>query len=953
MLSGNVQSLIVPLILLPAGGLAVILKIYAGLPLAILGRWRSLVAAAAIIVATIPVLPWSTYISEFALISQRLADQSKLTLPMGFLLLVSPLVVLSLLVVGRERAAWLVVPAIWPSQQFYYGTIALPARSKVALALIALPVPGNGLLALGALALVTWSNGDRGLLGSVQPAAGDVRVRGPDRRWTPRERVEGAPARTGVARLATVDRAILHRTRPRAASHADRTVSSSTRWSLVVAGESLLLLFLLRFGTTLFADSVQHPVQLVILAVLGGIGWLVVLVRPNLLPTLLVVAPLPILASVAVTSISSPYPSLSGWATWQSAAYVGIAWLLAIQASHPVGRRNLIAVLAIVVTIVIAYYLFVVTVAWSEWLANGFPLTSVPLRPDYTGGWVFIPAWLADVVVLCVPVVSVSLWQRGARIPAVVLIGSGLLAIALSGTRSVLLLVVAVAALGAGVLIGNHGDRRAKVLSGLGLVAVVVLATSLVLMARDGGLAGGRSSSIASAIDRFVASPVVGSGPGTYGVERMSDPVDTLFNLAQADALNVVLTSASDSGIVGLVGLGLSVAAYVIASRRAWRRTPTGRPIIVAASIGVVVFAGHSLGEFVFGLIGSILLLIAVVSIAATDDGIHEPAKAPRPRWLSAGLVAGILVIVISSVVLLKNEMTRSDLATAEGLIESSPNAALAASWEATDKSPDSVPAWWVRMVAADAAGETEDSIAAARRTVELEGFGQEWLSLAILLDRAGDAVGARDAVDHAVASTVVDPLVELNAAIFYDKIGADTEAKVALSRLLQARADIEPALATTLPQLNAIARAVRGDAARAVMESGDASTAFLIALAGEDRDLAAVLQQQVAARDPVAGEYWRTITAAWFGDADARAATNSQALAHPTGVSLAWAWRMAVRACDPSAAYRWERAIHSLEDYWPSMPIAIGTSPDSAWRPCRLATRHNHGAWTIRCTRT
>ena len=117
--------------------------------------------------ATVPFLPWATYINEFALISQRLADQSKLTLPMGFLLLVSPLVVLSLLVVGRERAAWLVVPAIWPSQQFYYGTIALPARSKIALALIALPVPGNGLLALGALALVTWSHGDRGLLGSL------------------------------------------------------------------------------------------------------------------------------------------------------------------------------------------------------------------------------------------------------------------------------------------------------------------------------------------------------------------------------------------------------------------------------------------------------------------------------------------------------------------------------------------------------------------------------------------------------------------------------------------------------------------------------------------------------------------------------------------------------------------------------------------------------------------
>lgn len=186
-LSGNVQSLIVPLILIPAGGIAVILKIYAGLPLAILGRWRALAAAAAIMVATVPILPWTTYINEFALISQRLADQSKLTLPMGFLLLVSPLVLLSLLVVGRERAAWLVVPAIWPSQQFYYGTIALPARSKIALALIALPVPGNGLLALGALALVTWSHGDRGLLGSIR-----LRRREPGPGNEPRLDSEGA-----------------------------------------------------------------------------------------------------------------------------------------------------------------------------------------------------------------------------------------------------------------------------------------------------------------------------------------------------------------------------------------------------------------------------------------------------------------------------------------------------------------------------------------------------------------------------------------------------------------------------------------------------------------------------------------------------------------------------------------------------------------------------------------
>ena len=41
-LSANVQALIVPLILVPGGALAIVLKVYAGLPLLILGRWRSL-----------------------------------------------------------------------------------------------------------------------------------------------------------------------------------------------------------------------------------------------------------------------------------------------------------------------------------------------------------------------------------------------------------------------------------------------------------------------------------------------------------------------------------------------------------------------------------------------------------------------------------------------------------------------------------------------------------------------------------------------------------------------------------------------------------------------------------------------------------------------------------------------------------------------------------------------
>lgn len=154
-LSANVHALVVPLILARGGGFAVIAKIYATVPLAILGRWRSLVAAAIILGITIPVLPWAPFIADAGLIAERLETQTKLAVPIVLLLLLSPLVLAASAVVGRERAAWLAVSAMWPSQQFYYGTLVMPARSKIAAAIVALPFPGNGLLALFVLALVS------------------------------------------------------------------------------------------------------------------------------------------------------------------------------------------------------------------------------------------------------------------------------------------------------------------------------------------------------------------------------------------------------------------------------------------------------------------------------------------------------------------------------------------------------------------------------------------------------------------------------------------------------------------------------------------------------------------------------------------------------------------------------------------------------------------------------
>ena len=155
-ISGNVQSLLVPLILVGAGPVAALLKVYAAVPLVILGRWRALIVLAGVLLVTAPILPWQAFLANLDEIGARLASQNENGLPNVLLVVIAPAVLLALWVVGRERAAWLAVPAIWPAQQFYYGTLVMPTRSKVAAAIVAFPVAGSGAAALFVVALLTW-----------------------------------------------------------------------------------------------------------------------------------------------------------------------------------------------------------------------------------------------------------------------------------------------------------------------------------------------------------------------------------------------------------------------------------------------------------------------------------------------------------------------------------------------------------------------------------------------------------------------------------------------------------------------------------------------------------------------------------------------------------------------------------------------------------------------------
>jgi hypothetical protein len=133
---------------------AVVGRIYSAVPLVLLGKVRPLLIAAIALLVTAPFLAWGTYLAEFSQINALMRAQaanggfSATAVP-----ILIPVAVIGLWLVGRNKAAWLAVPALWPNAQEYYAVIALPIAASVPIATFALATPLTpGIVAIGVFA---------------------------------------------------------------------------------------------------------------------------------------------------------------------------------------------------------------------------------------------------------------------------------------------------------------------------------------------------------------------------------------------------------------------------------------------------------------------------------------------------------------------------------------------------------------------------------------------------------------------------------------------------------------------------------------------------------------------------------------------------------------------------------------------------------------------------------
>jgi hypothetical protein len=164
--SGNPQLVILMLLLagaarpgVVADSIAVVLKVYAVIPLLGERRLRRVGLALVLTMATVIVAPslWVHYAEQFGAISARLAQQSNNGYSAFYYPILLVPTVISIILLWRrdpKAAAWLAVPALWPSSEFHYSTFAQPVMTP--LLAIPLAVPIQQLAPVAIMLYVLW-----------------------------------------------------------------------------------------------------------------------------------------------------------------------------------------------------------------------------------------------------------------------------------------------------------------------------------------------------------------------------------------------------------------------------------------------------------------------------------------------------------------------------------------------------------------------------------------------------------------------------------------------------------------------------------------------------------------------------------------------------------------------------------------------------------------------------
>lgn len=438
-----------------------------------------------------------------------------------------------------------------------------------------------------------------------------------------------------------------------------------TRWLawVAIAGLAAYLTFIGGAWLGIYAAPLRLTTMLMASGILAI--WLLAGVRSEhwrprsaLMPAILAA-----LASLAISTLFSRVPRVSleylGYAVVLAALYLLLVRLMA----HPFFVRRLLSLSGLFFVVIVSAYLLLVVWHWIEWWRVLGRVAIPPLRPNFEGLTYLNPsAVLTMAVLLGLPVAGLakSGSRRGSVAVGLIALSIGLVAL-LTGSRAGWLAIALALVLGLGAILLHAQGRAGIAAVGRRLlarraavgVAAVAVATVLLLAAAfapailrrvtEGGESA-RAQYAITALRMFGESPIVGTGPGTWVIQRVAATTSGEIDYYIPHAHNIEVQTLAELGLIGaLAGVVLVVSLGVLLRSATRDADPWRRRMGWASLLGLSYLAFHQLLDFYANM--PAVLLAAAVPIAYLD-ATAGPSSSPPGRWSARSRQIGRIVTI-------------------------------------------------------------------------------------------------------------------------------------------------------------------------------------------------------------------------------------------------------------------------------------------------------------------
>jgi O-antigen ligase/tetratricopeptide (TPR) repeat protein len=662
--------------------------------------------------------------------------------------------------------------------------------------------------------------------------------------------------------------------------------------------------------------------------------------------SVLLPAMLACLASLAVSTIFSRYPRISLEYLGYAVVLAGLYLLLVRLLADSFYRARIVSLAAALFAVVVVGYVFFVVRDWVDWWSATRVLAVPPLRPNYESLTYGTPSTVLTVAaMLAVPTIATVLRAPrlgvAAAFAVVLLVGvisvltgsrAGWVALGIAG---VVTIVVAIADRATRATLLALATPRVRKLVGvvavLGLLLAVVLGPAILRRVAGGGEEN-RLVFTRIALELFTESPVVGTGPGSWVIERLphTQPDDPDEYIPHAH--DVYAQTLGELGLVGgAAGLFLAGSLALLCWRAMRSRDSTRRVWGWLTFTALVYFAAHQIFDFYPNM--PAVLFTAAIPVAYLDAlTVGDSPGRTGPLWFwtlprPLELVAAALAAVSVTGLLLQEMPSRAHDEAVDLANNGNWAAALAPALMAAREDPAVSPYRFTAGLAEAWSGDAAAAAAEFEVVAERDDFPEAWLNLAAEQGKLGETDEALASLRSALRLGRQRSVISMPAGDLALRVGDADLAIEAFSDALS----VSPSLAGDPWWTSDPARAA---AWPAILQRADTAIAPMarweLALMHGDRDSARVLASTTA--DP---QYTLEVIDAWSGVTAALDALLAGCDANPTALDpLLWCSRLADHAgnADAASRYRYLANVQAPGIYRAAHELRVELNPPTVY---------------------